>query len=96
MDRHKAIRNVYPNARRIDDGEGAFDNNGNQINLDESKISLEMERLKTEYEANQYQRDRLKEYNAIGLGEQLDMIYHDIDGWKAKIKAVKDKYPKLK
>ena len=44
MDRHRAIRNVYPNARRIDDGEGAFDKNGNQIVLDESKISAEMER----------------------------------------------------
>jgi hypothetical protein len=28
------------------------------------------------------------------IPEQLDQIYHDIDGWKAKIKAVKDKYPK--
>ena len=27
--------------------------------------------------------------------EQLDDIYHNgIDGWKSKIKAVKDKYPK--
>ncbi len=28
------------------------------------------------------------------IPEQLDQIYHDMDGWKAKIKAVKDKYPK--
>ena len=41
-----------------------------------------------------YKVQRMEEYNAIGLGEQLDMIYHDIDGWKAKIKSVKDKYPK--
>ena len=41
-----------------------------------------------------YKVQRMEEYNAIGLGEQLDMIYHDIDGWKAKIKAVKDKFPK--
>jgi hypothetical protein len=25
---------------------------------------------------------------------QLDMIYHDFDGWKAAVKAIKDKYPK--
>ena len=36
----------------------------------------------------------MEEYNSIGIGEQLDMIYHDMDSWKAKIKAVKDKYPK--
>lgn len=29
-----------------------------------------------------------------GLTDQLDMIYHDMDGWRAIIKAVKDKYPK--
>ncbi len=45
-------------------------------------------------QGTQYQRDRLKEYNAIGFGEQLDMIYHDMDGWKARIKSIKDKYPK--
>ena len=46
----------------------------------------------SEYEANKYQRDRAVAYDPIP--EQLDQIYHDIDGWKAKIKSVKDKYPK--
>ena len=45
-----------------------------------------------DYDAKQYQRDRAVAYDPIP--EQLDQIYHDIDGWKAKIKAVKDKYPK--
>jgi hypothetical protein len=44
------------------------------------------------FETNQYQRDRAVAYDPIS--EQLDQIYHDMDGWKAKIKAVKDKYPK--
>ena len=44
-------------------------------------------------EANYYADDRVKEYPP--LREQLDDIYHNgIDGWKATIKAVKDKYPK--
>lgn len=60
----------------------------------EEAIKNKLKELQNEYDSKQYQRDRLKEYNAIGLGEQLDMIYHNMDGWKAKIKAVKDKYPK--
>lgn len=37
---------------------------------------------------------RAKAYGDIA--EQLDTLYHKgIDGWKAKVKAVKDKYPKL-
>ena len=36
---------------------------------------------------------RYKSYPSIA--EQLDDLYHNgIDGWKATIKAVKDKYPK--
>ncbi len=38
-------------------------------------------------------KDRKKEYPLIE--DQLDDIYHNgIDGWKATIKATKDKYPK--
>ena len=40
-----------------------------------------------------YKSNRRKEYPSIV--DQLDDIYHNgIDGWKATIKATKDKYPK--
>lgn len=39
-----------------------------------------------------YVDKRLAEYPSIQ--EQLDMIYHDIDGWRAKISEIKTKYPK--
>lgn len=49
--------------------------------------------LKKEYDNNVYQRDRAVEYPSIV--DQLDDLYHNgLDGWKATIKAVKDKYPK--
>ena len=45
------------------------------------------------YNAKLYQVKRANEYPSIE--QQLDDIYHNgIDGWKATIKAVKDKYPK--
>jgi len=40
----------------------------------------------------QYFDLRKKAYPAIT--DQLDQMYHDFDGWKASIKAIKDKYPK--
>ena len=51
---------------------------------------------KTIYDNNKYQRDREAEYLST-LGnwqDQLDMIYHDIEAWKAKIKKIKDDNPK--
>tara|TARA_R100000353_G_scaffold172931_1_gene138723 strand:- start:78 stop:368 length:291 start_codon:yes stop_codon:yes gene_type:complete len=58
----------------------------------EKAIQEKLTELQADYDSKQYQRDRAVAYDPIP--EQLDQIYHDIDGWKAKIKAVKEKYPK--
>ena len=56
-------------------------------------IKAKQTELQTAYDNNKYQRDRKAEYPSIV--DQLDDIYHNgIDGWKATIKATKDKYPK--
>jgi len=59
----------------------------------EEEVQVEIERLKAEYNNNQYQRDRASEYPSIQ--DQLDTLYHQgYDGWKARIDEVKNKYPK--
>ena len=59
-------------------------------------ILAKVAELQSEYEANQYQRDRAKEYPSIQ--EQLDLQYWDkINGtnnWQDAINAVKAQYPK--
>ena len=55
------------------------------------EIDAKREELQADYDAKQYQRDRATAYDPIP--EQLDQIYHDLNGWKARIKAVKDKFP---
>jgi len=66
---------------------------GNPTNITKKQILDKQAELQTEYNNNQYQRDRKKEYPSIV--DQLDYIYHNgIDGWKATIKITKDKYPK--
>jgi len=58
-----------------------------------SEVSAEQSALQTVYDNNKYQRDRAEEYPSIK--DQLDEIYHNgVDGWKATIKTVKDKFPK--
>lgn len=43
--------------------------------------------------STQWARNRMKAY--LSFGEQLDDLYHlGYDGWKAKITAVKELYPK--
>ena len=60
---------------------------------DGNPTDITKEQIKAKINETQYQRDREKEYPSIV--DQLDDIYHNgIDGWKATIKATKDKYPK--
>ena len=60
----------------------------------EEEISTKKTELETEYNNNEYQRNRADEYPDIG--DQLDYIYHNgLTKWKSDmIKPVKDKYPK--
>ena len=95
---HEAIRNLYKDVSRTNDTHGALDSKGNKIVLDDAKLAVEMDRLKKEFDAKQYQRDR----KYPELGEQFDLLFKDIDSGKVSkdggfykaIKAVKDKHPK--
>lgn len=49
-------------------------------------------KLAEDYAKVKYKDDRKMAYDPIP--EQLDQIYHDMDGWKARIKSIKDKFPK--
>jgi len=61
--------------------------------ISEADILAKQAELQTDYDNKEYQRKRASEYPSIE--EQLDKIYHSgVTGWKASIKAIKDKYPK--
>ena len=66
--------------------------NGDSLAFTFEDVLAKKKELEDEYEKQAYARSRAKSYDPIP--EQLDQIYHDIDAWKDKIKAVKDKYPK--
>lgn len=92
----KALANLRPNASWVIEG-STYD--GIQW-LDEvqtkptlEEVNAEIARLQADYDAKQYQRDRVKEYPSIA--DQLDTLYHGgYDAWKAEITAIKNKYPK--
>jgi hypothetical protein len=96
MDKDKAIRNKYPTVVSINVSDSvtqAWDKDGNVVELNNSLITQEMDKLQTEYNAQDYARKRAKEYTSIA--DQLDDIYHNgIDAWKATIKTTKDKHQK--
>ena len=91
---HEAIYKAYAGTVvSINDSTGAFDKDGKSVTLDQSKIDAARATLNAEYAALEYSRNRAAEYPSIE--DQFDTIYHSgVAGWKATIKAIKDKYPK--
>ena len=50
--------------------------------------------LVAKMEEYSYIEKRTEAYRKLGSAEkQLEMIYEDFDGWRAKIKEIRDKYP---
>jgi hypothetical protein len=83
---HKAIYAIYPQVISVDDGTGAFDKNGNKVEIDLNLVNSWVD-------PEAYKYARAKEYPSYA--DQFDTIFHDgLDAWKAQIQAVKDKYPK--
>ena len=59
---------------------------------EETQRDTEEAEALAEQQANAHKAPRRKEYGSIG--DQLDEIFKDIDAWKTRIQAIKDKYPK--
>jgi hypothetical protein len=86
MNKHDAIFATHTNVVTIR-GDDAFDAQGNPVTYDETAVQAYID-------ANAYKGLRQKEYPSIP--DQLDTLYHSgLDAWKAQIKTVKDKYPKV-
>lgn len=96
---HDAVFRAYPNVTTSDDTLGAFDANGNKIELDQALVDAAAAEIQAELDATQYQRDRQPEYPS--LADLADALYWSnqgdntkLDEYYAKVSAVKTKYPK--
>ena len=95
--RNEAIFNLYPSAVTVgNEGKFVLDKDQNPIAIDETKVAEEVKKLQSEYDAQEYARNRSSEYPS--WQEQMDMQYWDAKNgtntWQEAIEAVKTKYPK--
>jgi hypothetical protein len=85
---HKAIFKLYPQVVTVDDGTGAFDKDGNQVQINMALVDAWVD-------PDTYKYSRVAEYPSIG--DQLDALWKGGDAaaeMLAKVQAVKTKYPK--
>ena len=85
---HEAVYALYPQVVTVDDGAGAFDINGNQVEID-------MDAVNAWVDPNAYRSKRAAAYPPIG--DQLDALWKGGDAaaeMLALVQAVKARYPK--
>jgi hypothetical protein len=83
---HKAIYALYPNVVSVDDDAGAFDAQGNQVQIDMALVSAWVD-------PEAYKDLRRAEYPSFA--EQFDLLYHGgLEAWKTAIDEVKTRFPK--
>ena len=93
--RHEAIYNKYPKVTEIRGDGIPRDSNGDEVTIDESVVTTEINRLETEYTNQEYARKRKAKYDALN---QFELISDDaINGTtthKDAIVAIKSEFPK--
>lgn len=85
---HKAIYALYPSVVVVHENEGAFDAEGNKVEIDLALVN-------TWVDPDTYKYNRVAEYPSIG--DQLDALWKGGEAaaeMLAKVQAVKTKYPK--
>ena len=83
---HEAIYALYPQVSTISEAEGAFDKNGNLVEIDMALVNAWQD-------PNEYKYKRAAAYPSVQ--DQLDLLYHSgYDAWRAAITAVKEEFPK--
>lgn len=94
-----AVFRAYPQVINIDEGAGAFDADGNKIELDQALVDAAAAEIAAELAATKYQRQRAPEYP--DLKQLADGLYWasrgdstKLDEYYAACEAVKAKYPK--
>jgi len=92
---HQAIRKAYPNVVTIDDGAGAFDADGNPVQLDQAKVDAAAVIVAQEQALASAQRNRASAYTA-----EADPLFFKsqrgeatIEEWQAKVAEIRSRYP---
>ena len=92
---HEAIYRAYPNVVTVDDGTGAFDADGNQVQLDQAKVDAAAVIVAKEQALATARQNR-----AIAYTSEADPLFFKaqrgeatIEEWEAKVADIRTRYP---
>ena len=92
---HEAIYRAYPNAVTVDDGTGAFDADGNPIQLDQAKVDAAAIIV-----AQEQALATAKQNRSIAYTSEADPLFFKaqrgeatIEEWETKVADIRNRYP---
>ena len=95
MINHEAIYRAYPNAVSINGDIGAFDANGNSVQLDQAKVDAAAVIV-----AKEQALATAKQSRAIAYTAEADPLFFKaqrgeatIEEWEAKVEEIRTRYP---
>ena len=95
MINHEAIYKAYPNAVSINGDIGAFDADGNQVQLDQAKVDAAAVIVAQEQGLATAKRNR-----AAAFASEADPLFFKvqrgeatIEEWEAKVEEIRTRYP---
>jgi len=93
--RDLAIRNTHASVVTINGDTDAWDANGDVVVLDESAITVEVNRLQAVYDSQLYARTRKAKYDLLNQDEmRYDDLINNTTTWRDGIAAIKVAHPK--
>ena len=93
--RDLAIRNTHASVVTINGDTDAWDANGDVVVLDESAITVEVNRLQAVYDSQLYARTRKAKYDLLNQDEmRYDDVKNSTTTWVEAIDAIKLSHPK--
>jgi hypothetical protein len=92
---HEAIRRAYPNAVIVDDSTGAFDADGNQIELNQALVDAAAIEVAAEQALASAEANRAAAYRneADPLFFKAQRGEATTDEWTAKVAEIKARFP---
>ena len=93
--RHEAIYNKYSQVTEIRGDGVPRDSNGNEVTIDESVVTTEINRLEAEFTNQDYARKRKAKYDLLNQDEmRYDDLVNNTTTWRDGIAAIKTAHPK--
>lgn len=98
----RGIKRLRPNVIKweiFDQGFSVWEDSSGAEAPTLEEVMVELQREYDRYDYWEYYRNREKQYPSVG--EQLDMLFHDIENgtldsgtWVSRLREIKDTYPK--